>query len=199
MVRKAEVLPVECVVRGWLAGGGWREYRETGAVSGVALPAGLKQAQKLPEPIFTPSTKAPAGEHDEPLSFERMAALVGAALARRARATALALYREAAAHASARGLILADTKFEMGLVEGELVLIDECLTSDSARYWPAESHRSGVSPPGFDKQFLRDWLEALPGWNKSAPGPALPPEIVAKVRQRYVEAYERLTGRTFAP
>ncbi len=197
VVRKAEVLPVECVVRGYLAGGGWRDYRATGAVSGLVLPEGLEQAQKLPEPIFTPSTKAAPGGHDEAIAFERMAGTVGARHAERARATALALYREAAAYAAGRGLILADTKFEMGLADGELILVDECLTSDSSRYWPADRYRAGVSPPSFDKQVVRDWLSALPDWDGTPPGPELPPDIVAGTRARYVEAYERLTGRTF--
>ena len=199
VARKARVLPVECVVRGRLAGGGWREYRATGAVSGVALPKGLAPFAELPEPVFTPSTKAGPGARDEAIPFARMAATIGAETAERVRDVALALFREGAAHAAARGLVLADAKFEMGFVDGELVLVDECLTSDSARYWRAGSLRPGAPPHGLDKQIVRDWLAALPGWDRSRPAPDLPPALVAETRARYVEAYERLTGRTFRP
>ena len=198
IVREARMLPVEMVVRGYLAGSAWRDYRATGAVSGIALPAGLALGERLRRPLFTPSTKAREGGHDEAIDFARMAALVGGDRARRAREAALRLYAAAAAHAESRGLILADTKFEMGLVDGALVLADECLTGDSARYWPAEDWRPGRPPAGFDKQPVRDWLDSLPGWNRQPPGPALPAAIVARTRTRYIEAFERLTGRAFA-
>ncbi|MBN34053.1 MAG: phosphoribosylaminoimidazolesuccinocarboxamide synthase [Rhodospirillaceae bacterium] len=197
VVKKAEVLPVECIARGYVIGSGWKDYQATGSISGIALPEGLQQAEKLPEPIFTPSTKAAVGDHDVTISFDDMVDLVGPERAEQARAITLQLYNEAAAYAAERGIILADTKFEMGLVDGELILIDECLTSDSSRYWPADEYRPGISPPSFDKQFVRDWLETLDDWNKSAPGPELPAAIVEKTRARYVEAYERLTGRSF--
>ncbi|MBT5435407.1 MAG: phosphoribosylaminoimidazolesuccinocarboxamide synthase, partial [Rhodospirillaceae bacterium] len=167
-------------------------------ISGITLPAGLRQAEKLPEPIFTPSTKADLGEHDMTISFEEVIDLVGAEIAEKARSATLQLYTEASDYAAERGIILADTKFEMGLVEGELILVDECLTSDSSRYWPADEYRPGISPPSFDKQFVRDWLETLSDWNKTAPGPELPEDIVNRTRARYVEAYERLTGETFS-
>ena len=199
IVRKAEVLPVECIARGYLAGSGWKDYQATGAISGIVLPQGLRQADRLPEPIFTPSTKAALGQHDETIGFDEAAATIGRDLAERVREATLALYRAGVAHAETCGIIVADTKFEFGLVDGELTLVDECLTSDSSRFWPADQWQPGSSPPSFDKQFLRDWLEGLSDWNKTAPGPALPPEIVARTRERYVEAYERLTGRRFAP
>jgi phosphoribosylaminoimidazole-succinocarboxamide synthase len=203
VVRKAEVLPVECVVRGYLAGGGWREYRATGRVSGIELPTGLRQAERLAEPIFTPSTKAASG-HDEPISFEQAVSLVarlglglGPSLMAEARERSLALYAEAARPAEARGIILADTKFEFGLCEGELILVDEVLTPDSSRFWPADQVCVGQSPPSFDKQFLRDYLEGL-NWNKQPPPPTLPQETIAQTRERYLEAYRLLTGRELA-
>ncbi len=197
IVRKAKVLPVECIARGYVVGSGWKDYQATGAISGITLPPGLKQAEKLPQAIFTPSTKADLGDHDITIGFDEMAATVGADLAEQARDLTLKLYAAGAAYAAERGIILADTKFEMGLVDGELILVDECLTSDSSRYWPADQYQAGMSPPSFDKQFVRDWLETLPDWNKTAPGPELPDDIVMKTRGRYVEAYERLTGKPF--
>ena len=201
VVKRAEVLPVECVVRGYLVGGGWREYQAAGRVSGVELPAGLKLAERLPEPIFTPSTKA-EGEHDEPISFDEAVSVVdrlglglGAELMSEARERSLALYAEAARHAEARGIILADTKFEFGLCDGELTLVDEVLTPDSSRFWPADQVRVGQNPPSFDKQFLRDYLDGL-AWNKQSPPPAIPDEIIAQTRARYFEAYRLLTGKS---
>ncbi|MGY8995742.1 MAG: phosphoribosylaminoimidazolesuccinocarboxamide synthase [Alphaproteobacteria bacterium] len=197
IVRKAKVLPVECIARGYVVGSGWKDYQATGAISGIVLPQGLQQAEKLPEPIFTPSTKADLGDHDVTIGFDEMVATVGADLAEQARDLTLALYAAGSAFAAERGIILADTKFEMGMVDDELILVDECLTSDSSRYWPADQYQAGMSPPSFDKQFVRDWLETLPDWNKTAPGPDLPDDIVMKTRGRYVEAYERLTGSVF--
>jgi len=197
LVKRLKGLPVESVVRGYLAGSGWKEYRETGSVCGVALPPGLKNASRLPEPIFTPATKAAVGEHDENISFERMAGLVGADLAARVRDVSIRLYREAAEYALTRGIIIADTKFEFGLDEhGTLTLMDEVLTPDSSRYWPQEGWAEGANPPSYDKQFVRDWLEQarVDGrpWNKKAPAPALPPEVVERTAAKYREAFERL-------
>ena len=197
IVRKARVLPVEAIARGYIAGSGWKDYQASGRISGIALPEGLRQADRLPEPIFTPSTKADLGQHDQTIGFDDAAALIGRDLAERVRDITLALYRAGVEHAASCGIIVADTKFEFGLIEGELTLVDECLTSDSSRFWPADQWQPGASPPSFDKQFLRDWLEGLKDWGKTAPGPELPPEIVARTRARYIEAYERLSGRTF--
>ncbi len=192
LVRKTAVIPVECVARGYLAGSGWKEYRQAGTVCGVPLPAGLREADKLPEPIFTPATKAESG-HDENITFDRMAAAVGAGLATELRDRTLAVYRRAAEYAAGRGVIIADTKLEWGkLPSGEVILIDEVLTPDSSRFWPADSYRPGGSPPSFDKQFLRDWLESA-GWDKQSPPPQLPPEVVAQTAARYREALDRLT------
>ena len=194
LVRKTEVVPVECVVRGYLAGSGWKEYQAGGTVCGIALPPGLRQAEQLPEPIFTPATKEESG-HDQNISFEQMAALVGEAVAEELRRRSLDVYRRAADHARGRGILLADTKFEWGrLPGGDLILIDEVLTPDSSRFWPADAYRVGVSPPSFDKQFVRDWLESS-GWDKNSPPPPLPDEVVSHTRAKYLEAYERLTGR----
>lgn len=194
LVKKTAVVPVECVARGYLAGSGWKEYRERGTVCGVPLPAGLQLAAALPEPIFTPATKAEGGAHDENVSFEQMAAAVGRDTAAELRARTLSAYRRAAGYAAARGIILADTKFEWGrLPTGELILIDEVLTPDSSRYWPADTYRPGGSPPSFDKQFVRDWLETTP-WDKASPPPALPPEVVARSAEKYREALARLTA-----
>ncbi len=194
VVRKLKALPVEAIVRGYLVGSGWKEYQSSQSVCGIALPAGLKQADRLPEPIFTPSTKAAVGAHDENISFEQMAELIGPDLAKQVRDTSLALYRTAAEYALTRGIIIADTKFEFGLdQEGRLVWIDEALTPDSSRFWPADQYRPGSNPPSFDKQFVRDWLEAS-GWNKQAPGPQLPAEIVEKTSEKYREAMARLLG-----
>jgi phosphoribosylaminoimidazole-succinocarboxamide synthase len=199
LVKRLRPLPVEAVVRGYLAGSGWKEYEATGAVCGVALPTGLHNASRLREPIFTPATKAAAGEHDENISFARMAELVGPELGRRVREASMALYREAAAFAVGRGIIIADTKFEFGLdVDGTLTLMDEALTPDSSRYWPVESWREGDNPPSYDKQFVRDWLEAVridgQPWNKRAPAPKLPPEVIEKTAAKYREAFNRLTA-----
>jgi phosphoribosylaminoimidazole-succinocarboxamide synthase len=194
VVRKLKALPVEAIVRGYLVGSGWKEYQSSQSVCGIALPAGLKQADRLPQPIFTPSTKAAAGAHDENIAFEQMAGLIGADLAKQVRDVSLALYKAAAEYALTRGIIIADTKFEFGLDEkGRLVWIDEALTPDSSRFWPADQYQPGSNPPSFDKQFVRDWLESS-GWNKQAPGPELPAEIVAKTSEKYREAMTRLLG-----
>jgi phosphoribosylaminoimidazole-succinocarboxamide synthase len=194
LVRKTAVVPIECVARGYLAGSGWKEYQETGSVCGVPLPAGLKQASPLPAPIFTPATKAEHG-HDENISFERMAKTVGSELAASLRQKTLDTYSRAAEYASTRGVIIADTKFEWGrLPDGSIILIDEVLTPDSSRFWPQAGYRVGISPPSYDKQFIRDWLETT-SWDKNSPPPPLPREVVTKTRAKYVEAYERLTGR----
>jgi phosphoribosylaminoimidazole-succinocarboxamide synthase len=194
LVRKAVVVPFECVVRGYLAGSGWKEYTATGSVCGITLPAGLRQSERLSEPIFTPATKEESG-HDQNVSFERMAAAVGAELAGELRRRSLDVYRRAAEHAAGCGLILADTKFEWGrLADGSILLIDEVLTPDSSRFWPADAYHVGGSPPSFDKQFVRDWLETTP-WDKNSPPPELPPEVVERTRAKYLEAYQRLTGR----
>jgi phosphoribosylaminoimidazole-succinocarboxamide synthase len=196
LVKKAAVVPVECVARGYLAGSGWKEYRERGTVCGLPLPPGLRQAERLPEPIFTPATKEESG-HDQNIAFEEMGARVGPELADELRRRTLDLYRRGSEHARAKGIILADTKFEFGrLPGGEVILIDEVLTPDSSRFWPADEYRVGASPPSFDKQFVRDWLEAS-GWDKNSPPPQLPTEVVARTRAKYVEAYERLTGRVW--
>ncbi|MGB9712240.1 MAG: phosphoribosylaminoimidazolesuccinocarboxamide synthase [Dissulfurimicrobium sp.] len=192
-VKKASPLPVECIVRGYLSGSGWSDYKKTGAVCGIRLPRGLVESQALPEPIFTPSTKAAVGSHDENISFEKMIELVGKDLAQTIRNTALDIYSAASVYARERGVIIADTKFEFGLVDGVLILIDEVLTPDSSRFWPVDSYRPGGPQPSFDKQFVRDYLESI-GWDKKPPGPALPSEIVEKTRARYLEALKRLTG-----
>ena len=194
--RRLAMLPLECVVRGYLAGSGWKDYRETGAVCGHALPDGLRESERLPEPIFTPSTKAEEG-HDENIDRERAAELVGSERLSEVEQTALALYRFASDHAAARGILIADTKFEFGLDRhGGLVLADEAFTPDSSRLWPAAEYEPGRPQPSFDKQFARDYCETV-GWDKSYPGPELPPEVVAGTRARYVEAFERLTGIAF--
>ncbi len=193
-VKKAKVLPVECIVRGYLAGSGWEDYKRTGRVSEIPLPAGLVEAQKLPQPVFTPSTKAQQGEHDENISFERMAATVGRELAENVREAAVALYLKASKYAAERGIILADTKFEFGIVNTKLTLVDEVLTPDSSRFWPADRYRSGSSPESFDKQFLRDYLKSS-GWKKTDPAPNLPQAVVLNTRARYLEALKRLSGR----
>jgi phosphoribosylaminoimidazole-succinocarboxamide synthase len=194
-VRKTEVVPVECVARGCLAGSGWKEYKASGKVCDIPLPAGLLEASKLPEPIFTPATKEEGGKHDENISFDRMTDRVGAATATELHDLTLDVYRRAAAYAESRGIILADTKLEWGrLPTGELILIDEALTPDSSRFWPKETYRPGSSPPSFDKQYLRDWLETT-GWDKKSPPPALPQEVVEKTAAKYREALEKLTGK----
>ena len=194
IVRRLKALPIEAVARGYLIGSGWKDYQATGTVCGIELPAGLDLAAQLPEPIYTPATKAAVGEHDENIDFEYTVSVLGEKLAAQVRDVTLRLYREAAAYARTRGIIIADTKFEFGLDEdGTLVLIDEALTPDSSRFWPADSYRAGISPPSFDKQFVRDYLETL-DWNKKAPGPHLPPEIVERTAAKYREALERLTA-----
>jgi phosphoribosylaminoimidazole-succinocarboxamide synthase len=195
--RKLEMLPIECVVRGYLAGSGWKDYRSSGAVCGQTLSPGLRESERLPEPIFTPATKAQSG-HDENISREQAAELVGTERLADVEATSIALYRFAAEHAATRGIIVADTKFEFGLDgDGRLVLADEALTPDSSRFWPADDYEPGRSQPSFDKQYVRDYCEAL-GWDKTPPGPELPDKVVAGTRDRYVEAFERLTGTSFA-
>jgi phosphoribosylaminoimidazole-succinocarboxamide synthase len=194
VARKLKALPVEAVVRGYVIGSGWKDYQKTGAICGIRLPKGLALAQQLPEPIFTPADKAPVGQHDENIPFDEVEKRLGARLAQQMRDVALRLYREAAAYARDRGIIIADTKFEFGVDEaGTLHLIDEVLTPDSSRFWPADTYRVGVSPPSFDKQFVRDWLETL-DWDKKAPGPMLPDEILEKTAAKYREAQRRLTG-----
>jgi phosphoribosylaminoimidazole-succinocarboxamide synthase len=197
VVRRLRMLPVECVVRGYITGSGWKDYLASGSVSGISLPQGLRESERLPQPIFTPSTKADEG-HDEAIDFERAAALVGdRALLERVREVSIELYSFAAEHARANGVILADTKFEFGLDDGgELVLGDEVLTPDSSRYWPADGFEVGHGQPSFDKQYVRDWA-ATSGWDKRPPAPAIPPEVVEGTRARYVEAYERITGEPF--
>jgi phosphoribosylaminoimidazole-succinocarboxamide synthase len=197
VVKKLKPLPIEAVVRGYLIGSGWKDYRKTGKVCGIELPKGLEQAQKLPRPIFTPATKATEG-HDENISFEETVKLIGRPLAEKVREVAIRLYTEAADYAAGKGIIIADTKFEFGTDErGNLVLIDEALTADSSRFWPADSYRVGISPPSFDKQYVRDYLETL-DWDKTPPAPKLPAEVIAKTSEKYREALERLTGRKLA-
>jgi phosphoribosylaminoimidazole-succinocarboxamide synthase len=192
IVKKAKPLAIECVVRGYLAGSGWKEYRERQTVCGIKLPAGLKESSELPEPIFTPATKAESG-HDENISFEEAARIVGKSVAEHVRDASLKLYNFARGYARERGIIIADTKFEFGELDGKLMLIDEVLTPDSSRFWPADQYQPGKSQPSFDKQFVRDYLETL-DWNKTPPAPALPPEVVARTTAKYLEAYQKLTG-----
>jgi phosphoribosylaminoimidazole-succinocarboxamide synthase len=196
LCRKAEMLPIECIVRGYLTGSAWKEYKVNGTMHGQQLPTGLLESAQLPEPVFTPSTKAAEG-HDENISFEAAVDLMGVDLAERARSVALELYTKGAEWAAARGILIADTKFELGLINGELVLCDEVLTPDSSRFWPAESWTPGSTPPSFDKQPVRDYLDGL-DWNKQPPAPPLPAEVVDTTSARYIDAYERITGRSFA-
>ena len=193
VVRKTQPLPIECVARGYLSGSGWKEYQSTGKICGVALPAGLKESAKLPEPIFTPATKAANG-HDENISFERAAEIIGKPLAEKVRSVTLDIYRRAAFYAEPRGILLADTKFEFGTLHGELIWIDEALTPDSSRFWPAAQYKPGGPQPSFDKQFVRDYLERI-RWPKTPPGPELPPDVVAATRSKYRDAYRILVGR----
>ena len=194
IVKRLKPLPVEAIVRGYLIGSGWKDYQQTGKVCGIALPTGLQQADRLPNVIFTPSTKAAMGEHDENIDFTRTIALLGETLAKQVRDVAIAIYQKAADYALQRGIIIADTKFEFGLDDqGKLYLIDEALTPDSSRFWPVDGYQPGISPPSFDKQFVRDYLETL-DWNKKAPGPSLPPAIIAKTAEKYREAMQRLLG-----
>jgi phosphoribosylaminoimidazole-succinocarboxamide synthase len=192
LVRRTEPIPIECVVRGYLSGSGWKDYQKTGSVCGIALPAGLRESDRLPEPIFTPSTKATTG-HDENISFDETVERIGQPLAEKLRDTSLAIYKSAAEFASARGIIIADTKFEFGLVGGELIWIDEALTPDSSRFWPGNQYMPGKPQPSFDKQYVRDYLEKI-GWNKQPPAPPLPADVVAATRDKYREAYQRVTG-----
>jgi len=197
LCQRVEMLPLELIVRGYLSGSAWKEYRRSGTMHGAALAAGLQESSPLPEPVFTPSTKAPIGEHDVNLSFEESVALVGAEMAERVRDVSIAMYHRGADWAAERGIIIADTKFEMGLIDGELVVADEVLTPDSSRFWPADQHTPGTTPPSFDKQPLRDYLEGL-DWDKTPPPPPLPSEVLAATSARYREAYERITGRALA-
>jgi phosphoribosylaminoimidazole-succinocarboxamide synthase len=192
LVRRTEPAPIECVVRGYISGSGWKDYQKTGAICGIPLPAGMRESDRLPEPIFTPSTKATTG-HDENISFDETVSRIGRPLAERLRDVSLTLYRRAAEHAAARGIIIADTKFEFGLRGNELIWIDEALTPDSSRFWPADQYSPGNAQPSFDKQFVRDYLERI-GWNKQPPAPPLPPDVVAGTQQKYRDAYQRITG-----
>ena len=196
--RRTDVVPIEAVVRGYLAGSGWKEYTATGTVCGIELPSGLRQSDRLPHPIFTPAMKADMGEHDENIAFDAMVGLVGGDLSERIRAIAIRLYEHAAAVTAPTGILLADTKFEFGIEPstGRLLLIDEALTPDSSRFWDASTYQPGHAQASFDKQFVRDWLETQP-WDKTAPGPTLPPDVIEGTRARYVEAYERITGASF--
>jgi len=193
VVRKAQPLPIECVVRGYVSGSGWKDYRATGKICGIALPVGLRESDRLPQPIFTPATKAAVG-HDENISFEQAASLVGKELAERVRAISLEIYRRASTYAEPRGILLADTKFEFGVLNNDLIWIDEALTPDSSRFWPAAQYKPGGPQPSFDKQFVRDYLERIQ-WPKTPPGPELPPEVVAATRAKYREVYRILVGR----
>ncbi|MCR4301497.1 MAG: phosphoribosylaminoimidazolesuccinocarboxamide synthase [Sulfuricaulis sp.] len=194
IVKKLKPLPVEAIVRGYLVGSGWKEYKTSGTVCGIKLPPGLKEADRLPEPLFTPSTKADIGQHDENISFDKAAELLGRDMAEKVRNASLTIYKECATYALTRGIIIADTKFEFGLDEkGTLTLIDEVLTPDSSRFWPADSYKPGANPPSYDKQYVRDYLESL-GWNKKPPAPKLPPKVIAKTAEKYREALTRLTG-----
>ena len=195
LVHRAQMFPVECVVRGYLSGSGWKDYLATGAVCGIALPPGLRESDQLPEPIFTPAAKINTGGHDENISFDTVVTQVGAQAAETLRSLTLAIYRSASEHAAGKGLLLADTKFEFGLVDGRITLADEVLTPDSSRFWPAATYAPGGPQPSFDKQFVRDYLESI-GWNKQAPAPALPAEVVGQTRAKYLEAFSLITGRT---
>jgi len=195
LVRRAEMIPIECVARGYISGSGWKEYRASGTVCDIALPPGLRESDRLPEPIFTPATKAETG-HDENISLERAGRLVGEGLAQRLKELTLSLYGLGAELAAERGVLLADTKFEFGFVDGEITLCDEVMTPDSSRFWPADSYRPGGAQPSFDKQYVRDWLDDV-GWDHEPPAPDLPPGIVAQTSQRYAEAYDRITGEPF--
>jgi len=197
LVRRAEMLPIECIVRGYITGSAWKEYKSSGTMHGARLPEGLLESAELPEPVFTPSTKADQGDHDENISFERAVELIGPDLAEQARAVSLELYRRGAAWARERGIIIADTKFELGLIDGKLVVADEVLTPDSSRFWPVDQWEPGSTPPSFDKQPVRDLLDAA-GWNKQPPAPPVSADVIAATRERYIEAYGRITGLDFA-
>ena len=196
-VKRADMLPIECIVRGYVAGSGWKEYSESGTIHGETLPPGLHKSDRLPEPIFTPSTKAQDGLHDENISYETAVDMIGTELADKARSISLELYTRAAGHAIERGIIIADTKFELGLIDGELVIADEVLTPDSSRFWPADQWQPGSTPPSYDKQPVRDFLDSL-DWDKTPPAPPVPDEVIASAAARYVEGYERLTGLSFS-
>jgi phosphoribosylaminoimidazole-succinocarboxamide synthase len=196
LVRRTEPVPIECVVRGYISGSGWKDYQKTGGICGIALPKGLRESDRLPEPIFTPSTKATTG-HDENISFDETVARIGLPLAEKLRDTSLTLYRRAAEHAAARGIIIADTKFEFGLLGKELIWIDEALTPDSSRFWPAGEYEPGKAQPSFDKQYVRDYLERI-GWNKLPPGPELPAAVVTGTKNKYRESYQRITGHALS-
>jgi phosphoribosylaminoimidazole-succinocarboxamide synthase len=198
LVRKAVVFPVECIVRGYLAGSGWSEYARSGTVCGTRLPAGLVESSRLPQPMFTPSTKAALGTHDENISVQRMFEIVGDEHGAALQEASVAVYSAARDHAAPKGVIIADTKFEFGLVDGVVSLVDEVLTPDSSRFWPAAVYEAGHGQPSFDKQFVRDWLEAS-GWDKTAPAPSLPPDVIARTSEKYIQAYELITGRAFEP
>jgi phosphoribosylaminoimidazole-succinocarboxamide synthase len=198
LVKKATVFPVECIVRGYLAGSGLKEYQRAGTVCAIPLPAGLVESSRLDQPIFTPSTKAEIGDHDENISFEAAAELIGEAPAAELRDKSLAIYSAARDHAATRGIIIADTKFEFGIIEGKVTLVDEVLTPDSSRFWPADTYEPGRSQPSFDKQYVRDWLEAS-GWDKTAPAPRLPADVIEATSAKYIQAYELITGHTFIP
>jgi phosphoribosylaminoimidazole-succinocarboxamide synthase len=196
LVRKTDVVPIECVVRGYLSGSGWKEYQASGKVCGIPLPAGLRESDKLPEPIFTPATKADVGLHDENITFDDMCGRVGRKLSEELRSRSIDIYTRGAEYAAGRGILIADTKFEFGQIEDELILIDEVLTPDSSRFWPADAYEPGRGQPSFDKQFVRDWLTAS-GWDKNSPPPELPADVVTNTRAKYVDAYERITGEAF--
>jgi phosphoribosylaminoimidazole-succinocarboxamide synthase len=198
LVKKARVFPVECIVRGYLAGSGWSEYKRAGTVCGMPLPVGLVESSRLPQPMFTPSTKAEIGQHDENISVHRMFELIGEEHGAALQEASIALYTEARDHAAPKGIVIADTKFEFGLVDGRVTLIDEVLTPDSSRFWPADTYEPGHGQPSFDKQYVRDWLEAS-GWDKTAPAPKLPAEVIAKTSEKYIQAYELITGIAFTP
>lgn len=198
IVRKATVFPVECIVRGYLAGSGWNEYKRSGTVCGIELPVGLQESSRLDQPVFTPSTKAEIGDHDENISFEQMVDIVGADDAAALSRLSVDVYTKAREHAASRGIIIADTKFEFGTVDGQITLIDEVLTPDSSRFWPADDYAEGRGQASFDKQYVRDWLEAS-GWDKTPPAPVLPAEVIEATSKKYIQAYELITGRTFEP
>ena len=195
VVKKTNVIPIECVARGYLSGSGWKEYQQSGTVCGIRLPAGLQESSRLPEPVFTPATKAETG-HDENISFERTVELIGKSLAEELRELTLKIYAKGCEHAASRGIIIADTKFEFGLLDGKVILIDEVMTPDSSRFWPADAWQPGRGQASFDKQFVRDWLETS-GWDKNSPPPTLPDDVVQKTSARYIEAWERITGLPF--
>jgi phosphoribosylaminoimidazole-succinocarboxamide synthase len=198
LVKKARVFPIECIVRGYLAGSGWSEYKRAGTVCGMPLPVGLVESSRLPQPMFTPSTKAEIGQHDENISVHRMFELIGEEHGAALQEASIALYTEARDHAAPKGIVIADTKFEFGLVDGRVTLIDEVLTPDSSRFWPADTYEPGHGQPSFDKQYVRDWLEAS-GWDKTATAPKLPAEVIAKTSEKYIQAYELITGIAFTP